>query len=571
MKSAEAQAVAAPIEPAPEAPTSPPRKAGGAAVLVAAGILFSRLFGFVRARVFAHFFGSSVAAAAFQAATRIPNFLQNLFGEGVLSASFIPVYAKLLGQGDEEEADRLAGAVFGLLSLVTGGFVLLGIFCAPVLVDLIAGGFSGEGRALTIRLVRVLFPATGLLVYSAWCLGILNSHRRFFLSYAAPVIWNSAQIAALLAFGARFPADSLAMVLAGSVVVGSLLQFGVQLPRVRSLLGRFRPSFDARRASVKKVLRGFGPVVLGRGVVQLSAFVDTYFGSLISARAFSTLAYAQTLYLLPVSLFGMSVSAAELPEMSRASGTEDEIAAALRARVEAGLRRIAFFAIPTVAVFFFLGDSFAGLILQSGHFGPGSTRFLWYVIGGATLGLLASISSRLYASAFYALHDTRTPLYFSTVRVLLTAGSAFASVKWLPGWLGVPRELAAVGITATTGLAAWVEYGLLRRALSARIGRVRLALRPAARLWSAALVAAGLGIGVKMLLVAHFGASRRVLASFGGQWLPAPRVSPLFAAPLVLGTFGAAYFALTLLLGAPEARAVAAKLAARLRPRLTSA
>src|SRR4051812_9375759 len=158
--------------------------------MVAAGILLSRIVGLVRNRVFAHYFGTSDAADAFRQAFRIPNFLQNLFGEGVLSASFIPVYAGLLARDDEEEAGRVAGAVLAILGLLTSVLVLLGMLATPQLIDVIAYGFHGAKRELTIRLVRILFPGAGLLVMSAWCLGILNSHRRFFLSYSVPVLWN---------------------------------------------------------------------------------------------------------------------------------------------------------------------------------------------------------------------------------------------------------------------------------------------------------------------------------------------------------------------------------------------
>src|SRR5262249_42653398 len=163
----------------------------------------SRLVGLVRERVFAHYFGSSIAAGAFKAAIRIPNVLQNLFGEGVLSASFIPVYAQLIGSGEREKADQVAVAVFALLAMVTAFLVGFGLLLTPVLIDVIAPGLHGESRELTIQLVRILFPGTGVLVLSAWCLGILNGHRRFFLAYAAPVIWSGAQIAALIAFGGR--------------------------------------------------------------------------------------------------------------------------------------------------------------------------------------------------------------------------------------------------------------------------------------------------------------------------------------------------------------------------------
>jgi len=144
--------------------------------------------------------GLSDAADAFAAAFRIPNFLQNLFGEGVLSASFIPVYSRLTAEGRHQEARRVAGAVAGLLGLAVSVLVALGVTAAPFLIQAIFPGFDGEKRALTTVIVRILFPGTGLLVISAWCLGVLNSHRRFFLSYVAPVLWNSAQIAALVGF-----------------------------------------------------------------------------------------------------------------------------------------------------------------------------------------------------------------------------------------------------------------------------------------------------------------------------------------------------------------------------------
>ena len=181
----------------PAAPAKPSR-GGGAALLVGAGILLSRIAGLVRQRVLGHYLGTSTAADAYTAAIRIPNFLQNLLGEGVLSASFIPVYAALRARGHEKEARSVAGAVAGLLALVTGVFALIGIAATPFLLDAIAPGFSGETRALAIHLVRIFFPGISLLVLSAFCIGVLNSHHKFFLSYAAPVVWSAAIVVALI-------------------------------------------------------------------------------------------------------------------------------------------------------------------------------------------------------------------------------------------------------------------------------------------------------------------------------------------------------------------------------------
>jgi putative peptidoglycan lipid II flippase len=253
------------------------------------------------------------------AAIRIPNLLQNLFGEGVLSASFIPVYAKLVGRDSEEDAGQVAGAIAGLLGLVIGLVVVVGLLAAPILVDVIAPGFDGEQRLQTIRLVRIFFPGMGILVLSAWCLGILNSHGRFFLSYAAPVAWNIAIIAALVVFGGRLDSYDLAAATAWGAVAGSALQFLVQLPTVLSLAGPIRISARWATEHVRTITRNFVPVFFGRGVLQISAYIDTFLGSLLPAGAVASLAYAQTLYLLPVSVFGMSVSAAELPAIDRKS------------------------------------------------------------------------------------------------------------------------------------------------------------------------------------------------------------------------------------------------------------
>ncbi len=384
--------------------------------MVAAGILLSRILGLIRNRVFAHYFGTSDVADSFNAAFRIPNFLQNLFGEGVLSASFIPVYAGLRAKGDDRIASEVAGAVAVLLGLVVSVLVLAGMLLSPVLIDLIAPGFEGEKRAATIRLVRILFPGAGLLVLSAWCLGVLNSHRRFFLSYSAPVVWNLAIIAVLLGFGDRYSGYSLAEIAAWGSVAGSLLQFAIQLPAVLRLLGGFRAG-RILSEPVRLVARNFGPVFVGRGVAQISAYIDTLLASLLPTGAVAALSYAQVLYTLPVSLFGMSVSAAELPAMSSAAGDEERRTAYLRERLSRGLRQIAYFVVPSAMAFLALGDVVVGALYQSGEFTRPMTVYVWGILAGSAVGLLASTLGRLYASTFYALHDTRTPLRVALVRV----------------------------------------------------------------------------------------------------------------------------------------------------------
>ncbi|HEY7634842.1 MAG TPA: murein biosynthesis integral membrane protein MurJ [Gemmatimonadales bacterium] len=508
--------------------------------MVASGILLSRILGLIRNRVFAHYFGTSDAADAFNAAFKIPNVLQNLFGEGVLSASFIPVYAGLRASGDEVEARRVAGAVAALLGLITSALVLLGILLTPVLIGLIAPGFEGEKRDVTIRLVRILFPGAGLLVLSAWCLGVLNSHRHFFLSYSAPVVWNLAIIGALVGSGRGIGQYPLAEIAAWGSVVGSLLQFGIQLPTVLRLLHGTMPRLVRNSEPVQTVIRNFGPVFVGRGVVQISAYVDTVLASLLPTGAVAGLAYAQVLYTLPVSLFGMSVSAAELPAMSSATGDETERAAYLRTRLSGGLRQIAFLVVPSAVAFLGLGDVIAGALYQSGEFTREVTLYVWGILAGSAVGLLASTLGRLYASTYYAMRDTRTPLRYAALRVALTIILGYLFALPLPRALGVDQRWGAAGLTASAGLAGWIEFLLLRRSLNRRIGPSGLSISLGVRLWGSAALA--------------------VVAA----WLVRPILrpnQPLLTAAVVLTVYGGLYLLAATLLRVDEAR----KLVGRLR------
>lgn len=527
---------ATPGEPVIQKPakTSEP-STGRSAFFVGSGILISRIIGLIRQRIFAHYFGTSAAGDAFSAAFRIPNFLQNIFGEGALSASFIPVYAKLLAQDDEEKATHVANAVLGLLALITSVVVLVGVLATPYLIDFIAPGFEGETRELTMRLVRILFPGAGLLVLSAWCLGVLNSHHRFFISYTAPVAWNLAIIASLIAYGGRVDQFPLAAVVAWASVIGSALQFGIQLPTVLKLVRPLRPVIDTTSSHVKTVVTRFFPVFMSRGVIQISAFVDAILASFLPVGAVVALTYAQSLYTLPVSLFGMSVSAAELPAMSRAVGTTQEVAQVLRQRLNAGLRRISFFIVPSAVAFLALGDVIAAVLYQTGQFKQDAAIYVWGILAGSSLGLLASTMGRLYSSTYYALHDTRTPLLYAVIHVALATVLGYFCAIQLPPAIGIAPKWGVVGLTASASVAAWVEFVLLRRSLNRRIGQTGLPFPYISKLWLAGFVAAAAGWGCKLLI--------------------GPR-HPIPVAILVLGVYGLVYFALTSLMGIAEARTV---------------
>ena len=504
--------------------------------LVAFGILCSRLTGFIRQRFFAQYFGLSDSADAFMAAFRIPNFLQNLFGEGALSASFIPVYASLLAREERTEAVRVAGAVAALLTLVTGTLALAGVLATPLLVTLIAPGFEGAKRELTIAIVRILFPGAALLVLSAWCLGILNSHRRFLLSYLAPVIWNASMIVTLLWWGNVTPLPRLAVILALGAVVGSALQMLVQLPAVLALVPNLRPRLELSE-HVRATVRNFAPVFVSRGVVQISAFIDELLASLLPTGAITGLANAQLLYTLPASLFGLSVSAAALPAMSGAAGLN--ALDVVRDRVNVGLRHIAFFVVPSAVAFLTLGDVLAAALFQTGRFTAGDAVYVWGILAGSSIGLLATTLARLYSSTYYALRDTRTPLRFALVHVAIATALGYFAAIVLPPMLGVDPVWGTAGLTAAASVGGWVELLLLRRSLNARIGDTGVPLSLALRLWIAAFVAAAVCWAIKLAL---------------------PALHPIVRAAIIFGPFGIVYLGATLALRVTEARRVVARL-----------
>ena len=517
--------------------------------------------GLVRQKLFAHFLGNGLEAAAFAAATRIPNVLQNLLGEGVLSASFIPVYAGLRSKKEDEEARKVAGAVFGLLCLLVGLMVGLGVLAAPLLVDVIAPGYSGPSRELTIRLVRLIFPGTGVLVLSAWCLGILNSHKKFFLSYAAPVVWNGCIIGALLLAHGETQ-DTIVTWAAWGTVFGSIAQFVVQLPNVLALLGGFAPKPSLAMPSVRQVVKGFLPAVMARGVVQVSSWVDIAYASLISERAVSALTYAQTIALLPVSLFGMAISAAELPEMSAdAMKSVEERTKAIRERLGAGLERMAFFVVPSAVAFLLLGDLIAAALLESGKFTAADSRFTWYLLIGSGVALSAQTSGRLYSSAFYALKDTRTPLKFAAIRVTLGIALGYYAVRILPGQLGLPEHLGAVFITVTTGVTAWLEMLLLRRTLHRELGGLPSTGPQLAKVWPAAILAGLIALGVKLWLGSKFGVVSTTATEWGGTFFAPPELPRIPMSLGLLALYSVLYGIFCAVLKVPQANAIIRRIA----------
>jgi putative peptidoglycan lipid II flippase len=292
-------------------------------------------------------------------------------------------------------------------------------------------------------------------------------------------------------------------------------------------------------SQVRTTIRNFGPNFVSRGVVQISAYIDAVLASLLPTGAVTALANAQLLYTLPVSLFGMSVSAAALPDMAGAAGLDAKHL--LRDRLNSGLRQIAFFVVPSAVAFFALGDVIAAALFQTGRFTASDAVFVWGVLAGSSIGLVAATLARLYSSAYYALHDTRTPLRYACVHVLIATVLGYVGAVLLPSAIGVDRLWGTAGLTAAASVGAWVELWLLRSTLRDLIGETGLPAMISGRLSAAAFIAAAVGWAIRLSL---------------------PAIHPILAAALIFTPFAVVYMGVTSALNVPEAAA----LLRRIRP-----
>lgn len=541
------QIVAAAVEPPPPdppAPAPPPRQpppqpasnVGRGAALVTAGILLSRLVGLVRQRVLAHYFGTGAFADVLTAAFRLGNLTQNLLGEGTLSATFIPIYAKLRGEGKDAEARKFALACLGLMLVVVAVASGAGALLAPWLSYLIAAGFDDARREATVPLVRILFPMTGLLGLSAWALGVLNAHRRFFLPYAAPVLSSLAQIAGVVAFGSFLHASgtSLANVLAWSALLGAALQLAVLLPAARRLVGGLTPTLDTKNPDVREAARRLPGALLGRGILQISGLLDTLLVSFLAPGDTAVFGYAQTIYLLPMALLGTGEAAAALPELARDTAEQDveKRHRAMADRLGQSLGRVTALSVPAGLALAVLGTELTAILVQTGKFDSASSARVGLLLTAYGCALLPNAAGRVLATTSYALGDTRTPVRYALYRVIVSTLVALALMK----------PLGVLGVVIGAVTAGWVEAIALALRIRKNIGSLGLHHVHLARAFAAGALAAAAAALVRWALPAP-------VQTFTLATLP-------LAPALVLATFGAVFLVAAPTLGVVNLRSL---------------
>jgi putative peptidoglycan lipid II flippase len=418
-------------------------------IVKAAGVLgsatmLSRIMGMVRDVVVSRLFGAGFATDAFFAAFQIPNMLRRLFAEGALTSAFVPIFSQTLTQQGEGEARELANTCFTLLTIIMAGITLTGVICSPYIIGLMFPGFNAvPGKfSLTVLLNRIMFPYIFFISLVALCMGVLNTIRHFFTPAISTVFLNLSVI--LSAFLLRNFFQVPVTALATGVLIGGVLQLVLQVPVLWKKGFPLRPRFDFGSPQVRRVTLMMLPSVLGVGVYYLNITVSAILASLLPQGSVSYLYYAQRLFEFPQGIFTVSVAQAVLPSMSRQAAEGDM--AGMKESLAFGLRLTLFITIPAMAGLVVCSTPIFTLLFMGGAFDfakavNSSQALLCY-----SLGLSFVAMTRVLAPAFYALRDTRTPVWTALLTFLLNLGLSLALIGPLRhGGLALATSLAALG------------------------------------------------------------------------------------------------------------------------------
>ena len=428
------------------------------------GTTLSRILGYIRDMLVANLFGAGMFADAFYAAFRIPNLFRRLFGEGSFSAAFIPVFSEYLHTKEKSETQKFLNAVFTALVLVLLIVTILGMFFAPVLVKIIAWGFTNdpEKMQLTIELTRMMFPFIFFICLAAFLLAILNTLYSFFLPALAPSALSVSEIFYILAFAPLLSSGNQIKGLALSVIAGGVLHFLIQYPKLKSLGWSLRPDFNFRHPGIKKIAFLMIPSVIGLSVDQINSFVDTICASFLASGSITALYYSNRLMQLPLAIFGLAFASVSLPAMSKAYAQKDMTT--LKNSLNYSIRFSVFTLLPAAVGLMIIGLPITKLLFEHGKFDYLASSMTNSALFYYSLGLPAYAMSKIFANAFYAFQDTKTPVKTAVLAMIVHVILCVA--------LMYPMEIR--GLALATAVASYFNMFLLIILLRKRIGKLGL-------------------------------------------------------------------------------------------------
>ncbi len=433
------------------------RQVARAAGLVMTLFLISRLTGLVRQMIVGAYFGTSPDYDAYVAAFRIPDMLFQLVAGGALVSALLPTYTAVRTRENHARAWQFVSEVLTLVILIlVGTAVLVAFFARPLVTHVLVPDFTPQQQALTTSLLRVLLLSTIIFGVSGLAMSILNAHQHFFLPALAPTMYNVGIITGAVVLGRVWGVYGLAW----GVVLGAALHLGVQVPGLRGVGMRFRPAFSLADPAVRNVLRLMGPRVLGLAAVQVNFLVNTILASGLSPGRLSALDYAFRLMLLPLGIFAQSVATAAFPTFAQQVADGDT--SGMQRTLRMLLRNILFLTLPASAGLFFLATPLVAVLFQRRAFDATSTALTASALRAYAVGLCGHAIVEILARAYYALHDTRTPV---TIGIAAMALNILLNFWWVHLW-------GHVGLALANSTATLLEGGLLFSVLHRRLGRV---------------------------------------------------------------------------------------------------
>ena len=389
--------------------------------LISLATIISRILGLVRETILAALF-TRFQTDAFYAAFRIPNLLRDLFAEGAMSAAFVPTFTRILQRQGPQAAWRLASLAINFLVIVLGLIVLLGVFHAPWIVDIVVGGFKDEpGKSeLTVLLTRIMLPFLLLVALAAVAMGMLNCHGKFFIPALAPAVFNLGSILVALSLYWLLPSYGIDPVagMAIGVIFGGALQAVVQFPSLLKLGFRYSPGFSFDHPGLKKILLLMGPGTLGLAATQVNLLVNTWLASYQQQGAITWLNFAFRVMYLPIGIFGVPIASAALPTLS--AHAAHHRGRQLRDTLSSSLRLSLFFNVPASLGLICLSHPVVSLIYERGRFTAADTLETGWALIYYALGLAAYSAIKLMVPAFYALDRPRIPVLISAATLALS-------------------------------------------------------------------------------------------------------------------------------------------------------
>jgi len=509
--------------------------------IVIIATIFCRVLGLGREIVISNRFGAGIETDAFFIAFMIPNLLRSFLGEGALNSAFIPIFTEYLTNHDRKKAEYFANNVLNILILILIIVVVLGIWAAPLLINIIAIGFKSNiyKYELAVNLTRIIFPYIGFVAVAALFMGILNSYDHFLAPALAPAMLNISVIIFAITLSYKYGIFSIGL----GVVLGGIGQALVQTPILIRKKLKYRFVVDFKDPGVKKLLKLLLPVMIGLAVTQINVVVDRTIASTLINGSISALYYSNRLVQFPLGAFGIAISIAIFPTLAKYTAKNN--ISEFKKSLLFGLKMLIFITVPSAVGLIVLKDSLIRLIYEHGIFSRVATNMTASALLYYSIGLFAYACVRLITMSFYALKDTKTPVKIGVYIVFINIALDLILVRYL----------AHSGLALATSVVAILNMIILLKVLQDKIGDIELKSQAT---FLIKIIISSIFLGIICVLVSNYLGSVLDLNDKYNQIIQV--TASIFSGGLV-------YFIISYILGVKEVRSLKQSIKTILRSR----